>query len=130
MIIPEVLMPTALKRVLFWTPRILSILFILFIGLFSLDVFGTGASFWDTLLGFLIHNIPAFILLAALILAWRWEWVGTVLFAGFGIWYLVNARGVSPMLYHVIFAVIPFLVAILFLVGWIARNKSDLQVLK
>ena len=130
MIIPEVLMPTALKRVLFWTPRILSILFILFIGLFSLDVFGTGASFWDTLLGFLIHNIPAFILLAALILAWRWEWVGTVLFAGFGIWYLVNARGVSPMLYYVIFAGIPFLVAILFLVGWIARNKSDLQVLK
>ena len=116
-------MPTALKRVLFWTPRILSILFILFIGLFSLDVFGTGASFWDTLLGFLIHNIPAFILLAALILAWRWEWVGTVLFAGFGIWYLVNARGVSPMLYYVIFAGIPFLVAILFLVGWIARKQ-------
>jgi hypothetical protein len=119
----EVLMPTALKRILFWTPRILSILFILFIGLFSLDVFGTGASFWDTLLGFLIHNIPAFILLTALILAWRWEWVGAVLFAGFGIWYLVTSWGKFPWSVPLLVAGLPILMGVLFLVGWVARKQ-------
>jgi hypothetical protein len=34
-------MNKALKRFLFWTPRLAGILFILFISLFALDVFDT-----------------------------------------------------------------------------------------
>jgi len=116
-------MPTTLKRILFWMPRILGILFVAYLSLFALDVFGEGYGFWKTALALLVHIIPSLVLVVALVLAWRWEWIGTVLFAGFGILYLANARGVSPMLYYVIFAGIPFLVAILFLVGWIARKQ-------
>jgi hypothetical protein len=123
MMIAEVLMPKTLKQILFWTPRILGILFTLFVGMFSLDVFGMGGGFWATLGGFIVHNIPTLILLAALVLGWRWEWVGAALFTGFGVWYLAEARGVSPMLYYVIFAGIPFLVGALFLVGWITREQ-------
>ena len=115
-------MPKVLKQFLFLTPRILSILFVLFLSLFALDVFGEGYGFWKTALALLIHLIPSLVLVAALVLAWRWEWVGA-LFAGFGIWYLVNARGVSPVLYYVIFAGIPFLVGILFLLGWFTRKQ-------
>ena len=32
------------KRVLYWTPRVLGILFALFISIFALDVFGEGYS--------------------------------------------------------------------------------------
>ena len=116
-------MPKILKQILFWTPRILGVLFVVFISLFALDVFGEGYGFWRTLLALLIHLIPSIILIIVLVLAWRWEWVGAVLFIGFGVWYLAEARGVSPMLYFVIFAGIPFLVGILFLVGWITRKQ-------
>jgi hypothetical protein len=34
------------RRMLFWTPRLLSILFAIFISLFALDVFGEGYGFW------------------------------------------------------------------------------------
>ena len=46
------------KLALFWTPRILCIVFALFLSLFSLDVFGEGYGFWETLLALLIHLVP------------------------------------------------------------------------
>ncbi len=75
-------------RILYWTPRVISILFIIFISLFSFDVFGTGAGFWKTLLALFVHLIPSFALLAALIIAWKYELVGAAIFFGFAAWYI------------------------------------------
>jgi prepilin signal peptidase PulO-like enzyme (type II secretory pathway) len=47
---------------------------------FSFDVFGGEESFGLKMIGFLIHNIPVLILVAVLIIAWRWEMAGGVLF--------------------------------------------------
>ena len=66
-------MTSAAKGLLFWTPRVLTIAFILFLGLFALDVFGEGYGFWGTLVALLMHLIPNFVVLAVLIIAWRWE---------------------------------------------------------
>ena len=115
-------MHKSVKQTLFWTPRVLSILLVAFLALLSLDVFGMGGGFWATLGGFLIHNIPAFILLAALILGWRWEWVGALGVLGFGIWYLVSVRGFGAGTY-IILAGVPMLIGVLFLVGWVWRKK-------
>jgi hypothetical protein len=123
MMIAEVLMLKTFKQILFWAPRVLSIIFIFFIGMFSLDVFGTGAGFWATLASFLIHNIPTFFLAAALILAWRWEWVGAAAFIGFGVWYLAAVRGFDIGTY-LLLAGVPFLNGVLFLVGWIWRKQN------
>jgi hypothetical protein len=41
------------KRILLWTPRVLSLLFALFVSLFALDVFGQGYGFWQTTLALL-----------------------------------------------------------------------------
>jgi hypothetical protein len=68
------------EKILFWIPRILSILAILFMMMFSLDVFGGDEPLGRQLLGFLIHNIPAFILTVVLIIAWKWEVAGGSLF--------------------------------------------------
>jgi len=116
-------MPKILKQVLFWAPRILSILFILFLGLFSLDVFEMGGGFWATLGGFLVHNIPSFILLGVLFLAWRREWIGAVVFIGFGILYLVFTWGKVDWIAPLLISGIPALVGALFLVGWIKRKQ-------
>jgi hypothetical protein len=69
-----------MKKFLYWIPRILGILFILFLGLFALDVFVPGAPFTYMIVGFLIHLIPNFILSAVLIFAWRNELVGGLSF--------------------------------------------------
>lgn len=68
------------KKILFWTPRILCILCILLVMLFSLDAFGPGLTLREQITGFLMHNIPAFILIIFLVLAWKWELVGAIFF--------------------------------------------------
>ena len=67
-----------LNKVLFWTPRILGILAILFMMMFSMDCFEMGGT--DALICLLMHNIPAFIIILVLIIAWRWELLGGILF--------------------------------------------------
>jgi hypothetical protein len=82
---------TSKKRVgkwLFWTPRILSIIFILFLVLMSLDIFGNNYTFWETILGLFMHNIPALILLVVLIISWKHELVGAIVFALAGLLYI------------------------------------------
>jgi hypothetical protein len=115
-------MNRTIRALLFWTPRILGILFVVFISLFSLDVFETGAGFLATLVGFIIHNIPSLVLIAALVIGWRWEWTGAAVFFAFALWLLIiNFHG--DWLVGLVFAGVPLLVGALFLLGWIWRKK-------
>lgn len=104
------------NRALFWAPRALCILLIAFVSLFALDVFEEGLGFWQTLAALGIHLLPAYILLAALIVAWRWEWVGTATFAAFGIGFALVVRG--PWWTKLMFSVPCFMTAWLFLLSW------------
>jgi len=70
---------TMKRKLLFWSARILAILAILFFLVFSLDCF-EGGTLRDQLTCFFMHNIPAFILIAILVIAWRWEMAGGILF--------------------------------------------------
>jgi hypothetical protein len=111
------------RRILFWLPRGLCLAFALFISLFALDVFGEGYGFWGTVWAFLMHMIPTALVLIALVVAWRWEWVGAVLFAGLAVFYCVVFR---RNLDWIIFLLIPgplLLVALLFLVNWLRRDE-------
>lgn len=67
-------------KILYWFPRILAILAILFMLIFSLDSFGGESPAGKQLLGFLVHNIPVFGLIIVLIFAWKYEVIGGVLF--------------------------------------------------
>jgi hypothetical protein len=68
------------EKILYWTPRVLAILATLFLMMFSFDVFDGSEPLSRELLGFLIHNIPVLILTAILVVAWKWEIVGGILF--------------------------------------------------
>lgn len=65
---------------LFWIPRVLVIIFILFLSLFGLDVFGTEASFIKQIVGFLVHSIPSIALAVVLVATWRKPMAGGILF--------------------------------------------------
>ena len=116
-------MNQSLKSTLFWTPRVISILFILFISIFALDVFGENYDFWGTVLALFLHLIPTFILVAALVLAWRYEWVGALLYIGFAVWYLATMWGRFDWTAYAILAGVPILVGVLFGVGWVYRKE-------
>ena len=61
-------MNASAKRVLFWTPRILCILFAIFLSVFALDVFSEGYGFWQTIGALLLHLVPTFIVVIALLI--------------------------------------------------------------
>ena len=77
-----------INKFIFWTPRILSIIFILFLTLFSLDIFGNGYTFWQTVFGLFMHNIPALVLLIVTIISWKHEIVGGIVFILAGLLYI------------------------------------------
>ncbi|MFZ4455392.1 MAG: DUF7670 domain-containing protein [Bacteroidales bacterium] len=79
-------------KILFWTPRIIGILAILFISMFALDAFDPRLSIGEQILAFLLHMIPSFVLIAVLLIAWRWEFVGGIIFAAIGL-------GMSPLIF-------------------------------
>jgi hypothetical protein len=111
-----------IKRILFWAPRILCILFAMFLSLFALDVFA-GGGFWETLLALLIHLIPVYIVIIVLVVAWRWEWVGAILFAALAVFYVVSTWGRVHWSAHVTISGSLALIAVLFLLNWIYRAQ-------
>jgi hypothetical protein len=68
------------SKLLYWVPRILTIIAILFMLLFSFDSFSGNESLGKKMLGFLMHNIPVLILTGVLVIAWKWEVIGGILF--------------------------------------------------
>ncbi|MFA5030972.1 MAG: hypothetical protein WC495_05285 [Patescibacteria group bacterium] len=74
-----------MKKFLYWAPRILSILLVVFISLFSLDIFDGSYIGWEIVLGFVIHLLPVFVAIMFIIIAWKWEKIGGSLFILLGI---------------------------------------------
>jgi hypothetical protein len=120
-------------RLFHWLPRVLCILAILFISLFAADAFAPGLTIWQQLGAFLIHLIPSFILLAFLFIAWKWEFIGGIIFMVIGlaftpvIFMLNYNRNDSIWLSLVIILTItiPFVVVgILFLVSHRLKKKN------
>ncbi len=115
-------MKPVMKKTLLWTPRIAGILFILFISLFALDVFDMNLSFWEIALGLFMHLLPSFALVIGVILAWRWEWVGALMFGGFSAWYVLSFRGFDWTVYALLVGV-PLAIGLLFALGWVYRRQ-------
>lgn len=125
-------MDKKINKFIYWTPRIASIIFILFLAMFSLDIFDANYGLWGTIVGLFMHNIPVFILLIILLISWKHEIVGGVAFILAGILYvamiLINALRNSFEWYMISWILTiagpAFLVGILFIVNWL-RKRSD-----
>ncbi|MBU0597173.1 hypothetical protein KKA94_03365 [Patescibacteria group bacterium] len=118
-------MKKMLGKFIFWTPRILSIVFICFLVVFSFDVFEMELSFWQTTGALFMHNLPSLILLAVLIISWKHEIVGAITFILAGLLYilLLLMRGWYHWSGLLLIALPAFLIGILFLLGWFKKRK-------
>jgi hypothetical protein len=116
-------MKTKLTPILYWTPRILGILFAIFISIFALDVFMEGYGFWETVVALVMHLVPTAIIVIVLLIAWRWERVGGVLFLVFGALYIVMFWEIDGLVAFLLISGSLFLIGALFLFGW--HNRRD-----
>jgi hypothetical protein len=128
------MMTSLYRRTLFWAPRVLSIAYIAFLSMFALDVFGEKHGFWGTLLALTMHLIPTFVLIAGLLLAWRWEWIGATLYAAAGMLYVVWVLWVPRPLSAAIkltwiltIAGPVFVIAALFLANWLKHGELHVK---
>ena len=115
-------MNTFSRRLLYWTPRAISIAYTIFLSVFALDVFREGHSLGNTVLAFLIHLVPAFMILLVLAIAWRWEWIGAAGFAGLAMWYAGIVWRRHPD-WVVVIAGPLLMIAALFLVNWLKHDE-------
>lgn len=107
-----------------WIPRVLTIFAILFMMMFSIDVFEGNGSLGMKLVGFLIHNIPAFLLTAVLVLSWKYELAAGILFIVFAIAGSIVFRGFSGNPGSLI-VVGPFLIiGLMFIMHHVVFNKK------
>ncbi|WP_372641772.1 hypothetical protein [Ancylomarina sp.] len=120
-------------KVFHWLPRIICIIAILFISLFAADAFAPELSIWQQLGDFIMHLIPSFILLALLIVAWKWEYIGGIIFMIIGlgfspIVFMHNYRmnhSIGMSLGIILMITIPFvIVGILFIVSHFLKKKN------
>jgi hypothetical protein len=116
-------MKRPMKQFLFWSPRVLTIPFALFVSLFALDVFDEGYGFWGTVVALFMHLIPTWIVLVILCLSWRWEWIGAVLIVALGLLYAYWAVGRGHPEWTVPMSGPLFLVGGLFLLNWLYREQ-------
>jgi len=126
-------MKTSVK-VIHWLPRIICILAILFVSIFALDAFAPGLTIWQQLGNFFIHLIPSFILAGFLIIAWKWEYIGGIIFTVIGFvmspsvfmsnYNRTHSIGISLTI--ILMITIPFVVVgILFVVSYYHKKKES-----
>jgi hypothetical protein len=122
-------------KVLHWTPRILCILAILFVSLFALDSFSSERTFWQNIAALMMHLIPSFVLLAVLIVAWKWEKAGGIILTIIGlafsififIFNLKRTHSVATSLLIALILCIPFVLAGILFIRSHFRKKEELS---
>lgn len=115
------------QKILTWAPRVLAIMAILFMMLFSMDCFDEGTSLTDQLICFVMHNIPSLICIAALVVAWKWKLVGGLIFVLFfiaaGIFFKSFTGNPASLI-----VVSPFLICgILFILHYLLEKNRQIR---
>ncbi|RMF56091.1 hypothetical protein D6745_00250 [Candidatus Woesearchaeota archaeon] len=110
------------KKVLYWSPRILSITYIIFISLFALDVFEEGYGFPKIFFALLIHLIPSIILTICACVSWRKELFGGIAFMILGIAFTVFFKTYNNVLSLIFISGPVFIISILF---FLSKHYSD-----
>ncbi len=130
-------MKTSIK-ILHWTPRIICILAILFISMFAIDAFGPEKTIWQQLGDFLLHLVPSFVFIALLIVAWKWEYIGGIIFIVIGLGlsifvFMLNysrTHSVGTSLGEILIITFPFIVVgILFIISHYMKKKESSKYL-
>lgn len=105
---------------LIWIPRVLTLLFTVFISMFALDVFQEEKNLGQLLRDLFMHLIPTFVILMILVLFWKKEWMIGIAFVLLSLVYGYMTRDFLPWILAISAPL--FLTGVLYLVVWFLRN--------
>ena len=111
------------KTVLYWAPRVISILFALFISMFGFDVFDMDIGFPEIILAFIMDMLPAIIVVVMIALAWRWELVGAILCMGLALFYIFGTNFDMDIITYLLIPGPLMILAVLWFLGWLQKKK-------
>jgi len=112
------------NKIIYWSPRILSICFVLFLSLFALDVFNEYSG-WKIIPALLIHLLPSLVLLALVIIAWKYDLVGMAVFFIAAISYVLAVGFHHHWSWYASISGPAVVIGVLFLLSW--RQKKNLN---
>ena len=105
-------------QVFHWTPRLAAVLIILFVSLFSLDVFDVPGPLLQQIGAFLLHSLPSLLLVLVLLFAWRRPVVGFVAFLLAGLFFLRFVIFGPDLAHFLLFSGPLLLISALFYADW------------
>ncbi|MCF8262345.1 MAG: hypothetical protein K9J12_16340 [Melioribacteraceae bacterium] len=119
-----------MKKFIFWFPRILAILFALYLSLFALDVFNEPLPFLELAIALIMHLLPTIGVFAILIFTWNYEWIGGTLFILSGVGYVLMSWGKFPTSTYLVIAGPLVVIGIFYWINWIFRKQIRLELTK
>lgn len=111
---------------IFYFPRVLSCIYILFLSLFALDVL-TEYIGWSVILPLFIHLLPAIVLLVTTIFAWKYELVGVLIFLAFALLYVFTIGLGQPWSWYVVIPLPATLVSLFFFLSWLEKKRAGIS---
>jgi hypothetical protein len=110
------------NKFLYWSPRILSLLFVAFLSVFALDVFGQyqGLALW---LALAVHLWLPIGLLIVVIAAWKWDLVGAIVFFAFALYYVWIVGLGRDWSWYASISLPAAIIGILFLLNWLYKRE-------
>lgn len=109
------------RKIIHWLPRILSMAFVLFLSLFALDVFGEYTG-WELVLALFMHLLPSLVLLGVIVISWKHDLAGAVVFFGFAVFYVFAVGFDRPWSWYAGISCPAAIVGILFLFNWFQKK--------
>ena len=112
------------QKTTLYLARILSVLYAVFISIFSFDVFEEKYSFWKMILALFMHLIPTCLLLIIFWISFKKEWIAGLLYLIIGISYIFLAWGKFYWSVYFMIAGPLITIGILFFISNFLKNKS------
>jgi hypothetical protein len=109
------------NKFLHWSPRILALLFIVFLSIFALDVFDEYHEL-AVLPALFMHLLIPLTLLISVILAWKWDLFMAIIFFAFTFFYVWMVGFDRHWSWYVAISGPALLTAILFLLNWLDKK--------
>lgn len=112
------------NKFLYWSPRILSLLFIILLSLFALDVLSEyqGLAILPALL---MHLLMPIALLVAIIAAWRWELIGALTFFAFALYYVFLVGFNRDWSWYATISGPAVIIGFLFFLSWLKKKREN-----
>lgn len=111
------------EKILYWTPRIIGIIFTLFMMLFGFDMIGQYTG-WELIIATIMDMTPAILTLGVLFIAWRWPRIGGLIYIALGFTYIFMMRFDADIIPYLIIVLPLWITGLLFWREAIKKNKK------